>query len=190
MSDRRHRIGELAEKAGAWSDPKKGPDGRPQCRWCGKSVAPPRRTFCSDGCVHEWKLRSNPGYVRDLVLRRDRGVCALCKLDTLDLQSRWEVIARANPIVRRFEVYARARGDGDWRTGPHWPVEVGPIMREALRHNIWPRRVESILNGRTPWEADHTVALVEGGSHGLENVRTLCVGCHDLATKKLNRSRR
>ena len=190
MSRRENRIGELAEKAGAWSAPKKGPDGRPLCRWCGKSVSPPRRTFCSDSCVHEWRLRSDPGYVRGLVLKRDHGVCALCKLNTLALRDRWNAIAVAHPVVRHFNRYASIRPDGDWRNGPHYPIEVGPIMREALRHNIWPRRVEAILNGRTPWEADHIVPLVKKGGHGLDNVRTLCVGCHDLETKKLNRRRR
>jgi 5-methylcytosine-specific restriction endonuclease McrA len=54
-----------------------------------------RRTFCSGeqasfdyrsgeaskpghGCVHEFMLGSNPGYVRKLVWARDKGVCAFC----------------------------------------------------------------------------------------------------------------
>jgi len=32
--------------------------------------------------VHEWKIRTNPGYLRDQVLQRDRGVCAICRIDT------------------------------------------------------------------------------------------------------------
>ncbi len=52
--------------------------GRALCRWCGAPVAPPRRTFCSDACVHEWRIRSDPGYVRQLLSRRDHGVCATC----------------------------------------------------------------------------------------------------------------
>lgn len=61
-----------------------GPNGRPLCRWCQLEIlAPRRRTFCSDFCVHEWRLRSDPGYVRDLVFVRDRGICALCHTDTI-----------------------------------------------------------------------------------------------------------
>ncbi len=54
-----------------------------------------RRTFCSGdratfqywtgevvnpghGCVHEFKVGSDPGYVRKLVWARDKGVCAIC----------------------------------------------------------------------------------------------------------------
>lgn len=59
-----------------------GENGRPLCRWCNLEVPPRRRTFCSDFCVNEWKLRTDPGYLRDQVLARDRGVCALCGTDT------------------------------------------------------------------------------------------------------------
>src|SRR5262249_47445533 len=31
------------------------------CRWCGVKVPKGRRSFCSDACVHEHKLRSDPG---------------------------------------------------------------------------------------------------------------------------------
>jgi 5-methylcytosine-specific restriction protein A len=60
----------------------KGPGGRALCRWCGLEVPARRRTFCSDWCVHEWRLRSDPGYLREQVFHRDRGVCAICRVDT------------------------------------------------------------------------------------------------------------
>lgn len=41
-----------------------------------------RRTFCSDACVHEFRLRSSGSYLRDCVFERDRGICAICGLDT------------------------------------------------------------------------------------------------------------
>jgi 5-methylcytosine-specific restriction protein A len=73
----------------------KGPNGRVLCRQCRVEVPVGRRTFCSGdratfeyrtgdvvspgyGCVHEFMLGSNPGYVRKLVWARDKGVCALC----------------------------------------------------------------------------------------------------------------
>ena len=70
---------------GGWVDPTdlaKGPNGRSLCRWCNLEVpAGRRRTFCSEFCVNEWRLRSNPGYLRDQVFARDRGVCARCGID-------------------------------------------------------------------------------------------------------------
>lgn len=35
------------------------------------------------------------------------------------------------------------------------------------------------------WEADHVVPLIEGGDHGPDNVRTLCVPCHKDETREL-----
>ena len=61
-----------------------GPNGLPLCRWCDLEIlARRRRTFCSDYCVHQWRLRTDPGYLRDQVFARDHGVCAACRIDTV-----------------------------------------------------------------------------------------------------------
>lgn len=73
--------------AGGWIDRKsvpKGPNGRGLCRWCNLEVPRGRFTFCSAFCVHEWKLRSQPAYLREQVFLRDRGICARCAVDTTD----------------------------------------------------------------------------------------------------------
>lgn len=70
---------------GGWADRTvlpRGENGRPLCRWCNLEVPRRRRTFCSDWCVHEWKVRTDPGYLRDQVFQRDRGACAICRVDT------------------------------------------------------------------------------------------------------------
>ena len=59
----------------------KGQNGRGLCRWCQLEVPPRRFTFCSEWCVHEWRLRTDPGYLRDQVFARDKGKCALCGVD-------------------------------------------------------------------------------------------------------------
>jgi 5-methylcytosine-specific restriction protein A len=62
----------------------KGPNGLPLCRWCElEIIAKRRRTFCSNYCVHQWRLRTDPGYLRDQVFARDRGICAICRTDTV-----------------------------------------------------------------------------------------------------------
>ena len=61
-----------------------GPNGLPLCRWCDLEIlAKRRRTFCSDYCVHQWRLRTDPGYLRDQVFARDRGICSSCGIDTI-----------------------------------------------------------------------------------------------------------
>lgn len=61
-----------------------GPNGLPLCRWCDLEIlVRRRRTFCSEFCVHQWRLRSDPGYLRDQVFARDKGRCAICLADTI-----------------------------------------------------------------------------------------------------------
>src|SRR3954462_5887550 len=59
----------------------RGPNGRILCRWCSLETPPGRLTFCSDWCVHEWRLRSDPGYLRQQVFERDHGICVTCGMD-------------------------------------------------------------------------------------------------------------
>ena len=139
--------------AGGWVDRKsvpRGANGRGLCRWCSLEVPPRRFTFCSAYCVHEWKLRTQPGYLREQVLLRDAGICADCRVDT---------IAEA----RRLR-YSRGAG------------------REALLHH-WGLRKRT---RKSLWDADHIVPVAEGGGQcDLDNLRTLCLRCHRLATKGL-----
>ena len=51
--------------------------------------APPRRTFCGDACVHEWKIRSSPWYVRREVKKRDKGICKLCGFNVVKAHREW-----------------------------------------------------------------------------------------------------
>jgi 5-methylcytosine-specific restriction enzyme A len=78
MSKSRTMPGGAAERASL----PRGENQRALCRWCNLEVPPRRFTFCSDWCVHEWRLRTDPGYLRDQVYRRDRAVCALCHIDS------------------------------------------------------------------------------------------------------------
>jgi 5-methylcytosine-specific restriction enzyme A len=105
-------------KAGGWAVPstlERGPSGRPLCRWCRSEVPKGRRTFCSPTCIHEWKLRTNPGYLRDQVFARDRGVCALCRVDTIALRR----------DMRKLDFAARRRFLKQWK------------LREGSRKSLW-----------------------------------------------------
>ncbi len=85
-----------------------GPNGRPLCRWCELEIlARRRRTFCSAYCVHQWRLRTDPGYLRDQVFARDRGICALCQADTVAI---YAALKRARGAARAagLSLYAMA----------------------------------------------------------------------------------
>ncbi len=93
----------------------KGPNGRNLCRWCGLEVPPKRSTFCSAWCVNEWRLRTDPGYLREQVYARDRGVCALCGTDT---DAAWR-------RLRRLRGAARAAALAEWG------------IKERQRKTLW-----------------------------------------------------
>lgn len=88
-----------------------GTAGRALCRWCSLEVPAGRRTFCSDWCVHEWKLRSDPGYLREQVFARDRGACALCGLDCVNEWRRLQRLPRPKRqvLLREWGVNSRRR---------------------------------------------------------------------------------
>jgi 5-methylcytosine-specific restriction endonuclease McrA len=74
------------KQAGGWADPKQlplGPGGRPLCRKCGSEIAKGsgRRTFCSEACVVEWKIRTQPEFAAEQVHARDKGICVTCARD-------------------------------------------------------------------------------------------------------------
>jgi 5-methylcytosine-specific restriction protein A len=132
----------------------RGPNGRPLCRWCRLEVPARRFTFCSDYCVNEWRLRTDPGYLREQVLARDHGVCAMCGLDT----------------IAAFADLKRSRGVHRLRLLSAWGLKR--------------------YSRRSLWDADHIIAVVEGGGEcDLENIRTLCLRCHRAQTVALQRRR-
>lgn len=132
--------------------------GRPLCRWCKTEVKPPRRTFCSEECVHEWSMRTSPQYVRRKVYERDHAVCAICKLDVDKMEEQLREL--------RYDDFA------GWRAKI---IELEANGWKVGRPSGW-------------WEADHIKAVVEGGGmHGLENYRTLCVPCHKKETALLRK---
>lgn len=96
-------------KQAAQDDPgifelKKGPNGRNLCRYCGTEVLPPRRTFCSDKCVHEWKIRSSPKYARACVRKRDKGICQQCGLNCTKLAQEIRQLPRDQRLKRAAEL--------------------------------------------------------------------------------------
>jgi 5-methylcytosine-specific restriction endonuclease McrA len=65
--------------------------------------------------VHEWKLRTDPAYLRDRVFTRDRGVCAACGADTEALRKH----------LRKLDYGARRQFLKEWR------------LKEACRRSLW-----------------------------------------------------
>jgi len=173
------QFSRIPAKAG-WCDTTKlprGPNGRAHCRQCGAEVPKGSRSFCSNACIHLWKLTTDPAYQRQHVHKRDRGVCAMCRLDTDQLERDFREARRASYRERYPD------RDPPHHTSDYWLYSnrEGPT---ALLKRL------GFLAGRSFWEMDHIVPVVEGGGGcTLANLRTLCRPCHLEVTRAL-RARR
>lgn len=170
----------------AWPHRDPGPNGERYCRFCGRQVTGRRESWCGNICVHEYRVRREPGYARKCVELRDRGRCAICRFDTARLdrvltrlrdayKAAWLTdVARARQLRERLRavgVAAAARGFDVVVTS--WPTGAISAAWRAL------------------WQADHAAPLAEGGLEvvrrdGLRAFRTLCTPCHQAETNALN----
>jgi len=138
----------------------RGPNGRPLCRRCGAEVPKGRRSWCGEQCVHDHRVENDSGYARNRVEERDKGVCSECGLDCERLRRslRQHNCAGQKRFVHLF-LFVTGR--------PY-----------TAKFSQW----------RSLWEMDHIKPVVEGGGTcGLENLRTLCVWCHNRVTADLRR---
>lgn len=157
----------------------KGPNGRNLCRNCRNEVQARRQTFCSDECVHEWKLRTNPVYQARHVLERDNGVCELCGTDCVILLQELKKLRQQE----RQELYGANCYDG-----PYLPTDKLVRFKARCDELELSQHLRALC--RRLWEMDHRIPVVEGGGEcGLENLRTLCWRCHRRVTAEL-RARR
>jgi 5-methylcytosine-specific restriction endonuclease McrA len=66
--------------------------------------------------VEEWRLRTDPGYIREKVLERDRGVCAQCGVD----------------CVAAWKHLKRLRGAAGLKARLEWGLRLGSAGRKSL----------------------------------------------------------
>lgn len=97
------------------------------CRWCGEPCPGKRRNWCSQVCVDEYMIRSSPSAVSRAIWARDRGVCALCGLDTSLLRSETR---RYFKLLRDCHIHGTPNRQGPWKThGRLWEADhVIPVI--------------------------------------------------------------
>jgi 5-methylcytosine-specific restriction enzyme A len=142
----------------------RGPHGRALCRNCGTEVPQGRRTFCGEACADDWAVRNSPTMMRRRVFQRDKGICALCGIDTA--------------VLRKVL-------QAEWQR-----VKLARTARERLERAEFRKRYRWYFRRTSCWDADHIIPVVEGGGEcTMVNIRTLCVPCHQRVTKELARRR-
>lgn len=147
----------------------RGPHGYRLCRFCKHEVMPPRKTFCSATCIHEWKLRSSTKYLRKFIYERDLGVCAICSIDTRYTKIELENAARDS-----------MRESGQW----YW--EDHPLfLRACAKYKLTISESKKSL-----WQADHIIEVADGGGESdMANFQSLCISCHREKSAESRRKR-
>lgn len=120
-----------------------------------------------------------------------RGQCRWCGQpitkpdETVDRRRRWH--------AECLEVYqlswpAYARGKL-WRRDQGVCAECGTQCRHAGDMpykgfvNTYGQQIGKPAEDQRPgWHVDHIVELIDGGTHTLDNMQTLCIPCHNLKT--------
>jgi 5-methylcytosine-specific restriction endonuclease McrA len=100
--------------------------------------------------------------LRRKVFARDQGVCDACGLDTLKVKR----------VLKKLHLRAQKR-QHQWKFR-----QMAWRIAENMAHR-------GFVIAKHMWEADHTVPKAIGGTDDLDNLRTLCIRCHRVETKRL-----
>lgn len=139
----------------------------PRCKRCTKVLGEDAHDgYCSSDCRESERLEHSDSNLRELVLERDKGVCAIetCRLDCLELREDLD------------ELRERTRTDaGGWN---RWNARVHQLKRLGFDKH-------AVESGAALWEMDHDPPRVQGGVNTLKGVKTKCLACHKKATGEL-----
>lgn len=141
---------------GPWPFPAKNAEGKPICCWCGTAVKAPRRSWCSQACVDEWRVRGDWNYIRAQIIQRDK-VCRWC--GGCRMRKSYDVTGDRGGAYSTWAV-RKHRESGQQ---PDWPIEWIPPYTAISRGG---------------WEVDHIVAVEDGGTDDPANLRLMCSPCH------------
>lgn len=154
---------------------------------CGRHPKPPRKTWFSQECVDEWLCNNNPGRMRELVYKRDRGRCHDCGINASKAFAVWKDARRETIRLVRWFIDRHNQSLGG-RRGPEWVSLNGREVTAWIERIHW--NPGWTIGRSTGWDADHILPVVMGGGNGgLKNLRTLCHPCHKRRTRELAAAR-
>jgi 5-methylcytosine-specific restriction endonuclease McrA len=129
--------------------------------------------------VHEWRIRTDAGYVRTAVETRDHGICGICGADCARIARIAKILLYAPDDQNPHPTWCRGSYHSYMCQHPSHK-EVAAFLRELGFDQ----------HRKSLWDADHVLEVVNGGGEcGLENYMTLCQPCHKAKTKKLAQDR-
>lgn len=175
---------------------------------CGQVPKPPRQTWFSKACVDQWREKNDPGYIRQQLKHRDKGICAACGCDSEAEFKAWKIARKEAWMLflwleqreeRRIAFTVPPQQSHDWHhiaIKAMWPDctqdgktsynKIATKKETEILRLMGPHRDGWTAGRKTAWDADHILEVVNGGGLcGLDNYQTLCHPCHKAKTAKL-----
>jgi hypothetical protein len=131
-SKRRHRgaafgvdFAELSARVAG----RTGAGGRPLCAWCEAELGPRRRTWCSDRCANAYWDGATWRGLRAQLGKRDRGVCALCRVDCRALRRAYAQLPKHKraKFAEGYGIPSRRRRKTWWDADHIVPIAEGGL---------------------------------------------------------------
>lgn len=121
-----------------WECPIPFPDvPRGTCKWCAKpifhtnkagEIVQNRRKNWHTSCVGKYLWFKDLNYARDLIFKRDRGICRPCGLDTDEIQQALDTLRRHGAWKEMERVHGLLRSKGFDPTRSLWELDhIQPI---------------------------------------------------------------
>jgi 5-methylcytosine-specific restriction protein A len=131
--------------------------------------------------VHQWRLRTDPGYLRAQVFARDRGVCAVCGTDTEALRK----------DKRKLDYAARRQFENQWGARRNlWDADhIVPVAEDGGECDLSNMRtlcVKCHLEATTALRRRlrEKRAAADTGKHGARNAVEVPVGSKKARLKR------
>ena len=142
------------------------------CSWCGLAFSKAQKkagaTYCSQRCAEEGRIKRGGQFassnIRSAMFSIEGGVCTICGIAAHQLFKQIKALQPAERLNKLLQA--------GWKL-----PRSGKAMKNLLND---PKEGDF-------WQVDHIEAVAEGGGGcDIENLRTLCVPCHQGETQKLH----
>lgn len=138
--------------------------------------------FCSGPCREDFFVKKSSASLRHVVRNVDDGICNSCHIDceklrleilSVSLAPTSSEVAKISSSCTRSSILDQRRRVVEQRHPllMQFPHLVERLIRQPLPGNLW--------------HADHIIPVSHGGGEcTIDNIQTLCVGCHQLKTQE------
>lgn len=164
------------------------------CRYCDTPLTGKQTKWCSKSCSlkafdETMFARGSSKHVRERVFARDNGICANCGVDCEKIQRISDAAWRALLDYEDDAFNKTGWNRYVWCIGNihGWGGDSAMSIHDKQYFKACRKIVgHTPLNyGLSCWQADHILEVVNGGTHTMENLQTLCNSCHKAKTKTL-----